>query len=80
MKATETCPVCSGKLVKKEVEKFVKGNGDTAVLKIKAEVCLHCGMRFYPPAVIARFAEVKRKLEKGQTKSFVLTGKSYKVA
>ena len=80
MKLSKKCPVCRGKLVEKEVEKFLGGNGDTAVLKIRAEVCLHCGVKLYAPRVIARIAEVKKKLKKGQTKDFILIGKSYKVA
>ncbi len=80
MKLYKKCPVCRGKLVEKEVEKFLRSNGNTAVLKIKTQVCLHCSMRLYTPEVIARFAEVKNKLKKGQTKDFILIGKSYEVA
>ena len=80
MTLSEKCPVCNGKLEDREVEKLLKGNGNTAVLKIKAEVCLKCNTRLFAPRVIARFAEVKNKLKKGQTKGFILTGKSYKIA
>jgi YgiT-type zinc finger domain-containing protein len=74
------CPVCHGKLIEKKVEKFLKGNGDTAIIKVKAEVCLQCGTKLYGPRVIARFTEVKKKLQQGQTKDFILIGKSYKAA
>jgi YgiT-type zinc finger domain-containing protein len=80
MKLSKKCPVCRGKLVEKEVEKFLRGNGDTAIIKVKADVCLQCGTKLYDPRVIARFREVKKKLQQGQTKGFILIGKSYKAA
>jgi YgiT-type zinc finger domain-containing protein len=80
MKLSKKCPVCRGKLVEKEVEKFLRGNGDTAILHVQAEVCISCGLQLYAPRVITQFMEVKRKLKKGQTKGFIVIGKSYKVA
>jgi YgiT-type zinc finger domain-containing protein len=47
MKAFEKCPICGGELEKKEVEKLLRGGKHTAVLRIIAEVCLHCGERLY---------------------------------
>jgi YgiT-type zinc finger domain-containing protein len=41
----EKCPICGGELIEKEVEKVLKGGANTAILKVKAEVCLHCGER-----------------------------------
>jgi len=32
-------------LVEKEVEKLLRGGAHTAVLRVKAEVCLRCGER-----------------------------------
>jgi YgiT-type zinc finger domain-containing protein len=80
MTLSKKCPVCKGKLVEKEVEKLLKSNGDTAVLKVRAEACLQCNMKFFAPRIIAEIAEVKNKLKKGQTKGFIVTGKSYKIA
>jgi len=57
MKLFKKCPICGGELTEKKVEKLLKGNGDTAILKVKAEVCLHCSERLYAPKVIARFAD-----------------------
>lgn len=79
MKVSRTCPVCSGKLIEKDVEKFLRSNGDIAILRVKAEVCINCGSKLYTPRVIARFAEVKRKLKKRQTQDFNLIGKSYEI-
>jgi YgiT-type zinc finger domain-containing protein len=41
----EKCPVCGGDLVEKEVEKVLRGGGNTAILKVCAEVCLRCEER-----------------------------------
>lgn len=80
MKLFEKCPICGGKLAEKEVEKLLKGNGDTAILKVKAEVCLHCGERLYAPEAIARFEDVRKKLKEGKIKDFTVIGKSYQAA
>ena len=45
MKLFEKCPICGGELVEKDVEKILKGGSNTAILTVKAEVCLHCGER-----------------------------------
>ena len=37
------CPVCGGEMAEKEVEKLLRGGINTAVLTVRAEVCLHCG-------------------------------------
>lgn len=80
MTASNKCPVCKSTLVEKEVEKFLKSNGDTAVLKVRAEVCSQCNMKFFAPGIIAKIAGVKNKLKKGHTKGFIVTGKSYKIS
>lgn len=49
------CPVCSGELVEKQVEKLLRGGCHTAVVCIPAEVCLHCGERLYSQDVVRRF-------------------------
>lgn len=77
---SKKCPICYRKLVRKEVEKFLRGNGDTAILKVNAEVCLNCGAKIYAPRVMARFAEIKKKLKQGQTEDFMLVGKTYEVS
>lgn len=80
MTETKKCPVCKGKLTEKEVEKFLSSNGDTAVLTLRAEVCLHCNMKFFAPGIMAEIAAVKTKLKKGETKGFIVTGKSYRIS
>ena len=80
MKLFEKCPVCGGELIEKEVEKLLKGGENTAIIKVKAEVCLHCGERLYAPEVITHFEEIRKKLETGKIEDFIEVGKSYQVA
>lgn len=41
----DRCPVCNGEMLEKKVEKLLRGGIHTAVVKVRAEVCLHCGER-----------------------------------
>ena len=75
----EKCPVCGGELVRKRVEKLLRGGDHTASLRIDAEVCLHCGERLYSPEVIRRFEEIRGKLEREETANFQPVGKSFDV-
>ncbi len=80
MKLFGKCPLCGGEVVEKEVEKLLKGNGNTAIVKVKADVCLHCGERLYAPDVIAKFEDVRERLREGKIENFIEIGKSYQVA
>ena len=75
----EECPVCGGELVKKEVEKLLRGGLHTAVLKVHAEVCLHCGERLYPQETVRQFEEIRVKLERQETAAFQPVGLSFQV-
>jgi YgiT-type zinc finger domain-containing protein len=66
--------------VEKTVEKILRGGIHTAVLKVQAEVCLHCGERLYSPQTIKRFEEVRTKLERQETADFHPMGLSFQVA
>ena len=74
---SETCPVCGGNLVMKEVEKLLRGGDHTAVLTVTAEVCEGCGERLYSRATIERFAEVRTKLRQQDTDEFQAVGTSF---
>ncbi|MBI3617961.1 MAG: YgiT-type zinc finger protein [Candidatus Omnitrophica bacterium] len=74
------CPVCGGDMVKKEVEKLLRGGGDTAVLKTKADVCLHCGERLFAQETVRRFEQIKAKLKRHETSEFQPLGQSFQVA
>jgi len=49
--------------VEKEVEKLLRGGANTAVMKVRADVCLHCGERLYSEETVRHFEEIRRKLE-----------------
>ena len=80
MRPFDKCPVCGGELVEKEVEKLLKGGMNTAVLKVKAEVCLRCGERLYPEETVCRFEQIRQKLANEDVAEFQLLGQTYQVA
>ena len=73
------CPVCGGEMVEKEVEKLLRGGVHTAVLKVCAEVCLHCGERLYSQETVRRFEEIRNKLERQETDGLQPMGLSFQV-
>lgn len=75
----EKCPICGSNMVEKEVEKLLRGGKNTAVLKVKAEVCLHCGERLYSQETVSRFEQIRAKLSKQETSDFQPLGKSFQV-
>ncbi|MBI4824583.1 MAG: YgiT-type zinc finger protein [Nitrospirae bacterium] len=79
MRLFKKCPLCEGELVDKEVEKLLKGNGNTAIVRVKAEACIHCGERLYSPEVVEKFEVIRKKLKEGKTEDFITIGKSYQV-
>lgn len=79
MLAFEKCPICGGDVVEKEVEKLLKGGTNTATLTVKAEVCLRCGERLYSEETVQRFEEIRRKLEREETREFEAIGQLFHV-
>ncbi|WP_448571403.1 YgiT-type zinc finger protein [Trichothermofontia sp.] len=79
MKPFEQCPVCGGELVEKEVEKLLKGGVHTAILKVRAEVCLHCGERLYSVETVKRFEQIRQKLERQEVDEFQPLGQTFQV-
>ena len=79
MKPFERCPVCGGELVEKQVEKLLRGGIHTAVVRVCAEVCLHCGERLYSQETVRRFEEIRAKLERQETADFEPLGISFQV-
>ena len=75
----DKCPVCGGELVEKEVEKLLRGGAHTAVLKVRAEVCLRCGERLYYQETVRRFKEIKAKLKRQETAEFKPMGRSFEM-
>lgn len=76
----EKCPVCGGELVEKEVEKLLRGGMHTAVLKVRAEVCLQCGERLYSVETVQHFEQIRQKLERQEVAEFQPLGQTFQVA
>ena len=73
------CPVCGGEMVEKEEEKLLRGGNHTAVVRVKAEVCLHCGERLYSKETISRFEQIRTKLSRQEVAEFQPLGQSFQV-
>lgn len=80
MRPFEVCPVCGGELVEKDVEKLLRGGIHTAVLTVRAEVCLRCGERLYSEETVRRFEQIRSKLEHQEVAEFQPLGRSFKIA
>ena len=80
MKAFDKCPICGGELAEKDVEKLLKGGIHTAVLKVRADVCLRCGERLYSVETVRRFEQIRQKLERQEVAEFQPLGQSFQVA
>lgn len=76
----EQCPVCGGEVIVKEVEKVILGGNNTAVVKVMAEVCTHCGERLYSNDTIAFFEQIRSRIAIGDVAGFLAVGQTYKVA
>ena len=75
----EKCPSCGGELIEKEVEKLLRGGVHTAVLKVRAEICLRCGERLYSADTVKRFEQIREKLVKQEVKDFKVLGQTFQV-
>jgi YgiT-type zinc finger domain-containing protein len=75
----EHCPVCGGEMMAKEVEKLVRGGKHTAVITVKAEVCLHCGERLYSKETISQFERIRLQLSRQETSQFQPLGQTFQV-
>ena len=78
MQPFNKCPVCSGEMREKEVEKLLRGGNNTAVLRVKADVCLHCGERLYSKETVSLFEEIRLKLERQEVSGFQPLGQNTK--
>lgn len=71
------CPVCRGEVIDKEVEKILRGGDNTAVVKVQAEVCLHCGERMYSKETVSLFEQIRTKLIRQDVADFKPIGQSF---
>jgi len=75
----DKCLICGGELEEKLVEKLLRGGVNTAIINVKAEVCLHCGERLYSQETVKLFEEIRRKLERKEVANFQPIGQSFQV-
>ncbi len=80
MKPFDKCPVCGGELIEKNVEKILRGGQHTAILQVKAEVCLHCGERLYSKETVKYFEQIREKLANQDVSEFQPVGQSFRVS
>lgn len=76
----EKCPVCGDELIEKNVEKILRGGQHTAILQVKAEVCLHCGERLYSKETVKYFEQIREKLANQDVSEFQPVGQSFRVS
>ena len=79
MKPFDKCPNCGGNLINKKVEKILRGGNNTAIVKVEAEVCLHCGERLYSKETVQMFEEIRKKLKQDEVSSYHPIGQTYEV-
>ena len=60
-KPFDKCPICGGELAEKKVEKPLRSGVNLAVIKVRADVCLHCGERLYSQETVKLFEDIRRK-------------------
>jgi len=75
----EKCPVCGGEMVGKEVEKLLRGGKHTAVFKVHADVCLHCGERLYAEETVKFFEKIRNQLKRQEVSDFQPLGQLFGV-
>lgn len=73
------CPICGGDMERKEVEKLLRGGKNTAILKVEADVCLHCGERLYSQETVSQFEQIRKKLMRKEIKDLQPMGQSFQV-
>ena len=72
-----TCPVCGGEMVRKKVEKLLRGGVNLATVTVGADVCLRCGERLYSKEAVSRFEQIRRKLTSQEVSEFQTLGRSF---
>jgi len=61
------------------VEKLLHGGKHTAMIRVQAEVCLHCGERLYAEETVRYFEQIRNKLRRQETSDFRPVGQFFEV-
>jgi YgiT-type zinc finger domain-containing protein len=72
-------PCLWGGMVEKKVTKLPRGGGNTATIRVRADVCLSCGEHLYTMETIKRFDEIRMKLKHKEVADFEPTGRAFQV-
>ena len=73
------CVLCGGRLAEKNIEEEVRVEYDHVMVKVKAEVCVNCGERYFNEGVVDYLRTVKHDLEKKKLKMRQI-GSVYEIA
>lgn len=75
------CPNCGfeGTMQRVERDELVEGCGNTAKMRVQADVCTHCGELVYDLRTIGEMQAMERRLCAGETAGLVQTGVAYRV-
>ena len=79
MKPFSKCPACGGELTEKNVEKLLRGGVNIAAMRVRADVCLHCGERLYSKETVSRFEQIRDELANHEVAEFDPLGRSFQV-
>ena len=78
--AMSKCARCGfDDVIEKKVDVVLRGGDDAAVINVLADVCHHCGERFYTGEVAFCFDAIRRKLASGQVDDFQPIGRYFRV-
>ena len=70
--------ICGSEIKEKEVWEEVRENNNHLLVKVKAEVCLNCGERYYASGVVDKLVDLKENLRKRHLKLHEI-GKVYEL-
>jgi YgiT-type zinc finger domain-containing protein len=76
----DSCPVCGGELVKRQVEEILRGGNDTDTLSVEAVVCQRCGERLYSEDTVRRFERIRADLYRGSVEGLEPVGRAYRAS
>ncbi len=80
MKPFTKCPTCGGELQTQTVEKIIRGGKHTAVLKVEADTCTHCGERLYSDETVRYFEKIRGQLKRQEFSDLQPLGQSFLAA
>lgn len=77
--AMSKCARCGfDDVIEKNVDKVLYSKFDAAVITVPADVCLHCGERFYKAEVSFCFDAIRKRLDRGQVDELEPIGRFFR--